>query len=102
MDPFQARRQTPFGYHAMAEWGWDRTRKEFVMFVEHSGGGIRKFHAPSSAENQIVWAGDALNSPATEDQRFAFEIHDANHFQFSYFSLKDASWRLVDSSTCSK
>jgi hypothetical protein len=92
----------PFGYHALAEWGWDRARKEFVMFVEDSGGGIRKFHAPSPPENQIVWTGDALNSPATEDQRFVFEIRDANHFQFSYFSLKDASWRLVDSSTCSK
>jgi hypothetical protein len=92
----------PFAYHALAEWGWDRARNEFVMFVEDSGGGIRKFHAPGSPENQIIWTGDALHSPAAEDQRLVFEIRDANHFQFSYFSLKGASWRLVDSSTCSK
>jgi hypothetical protein len=92
----------PFGYHALSEWGWDSARNEFVMFVEDSSGGIRKFHAPAFKANQIVWTGDALGTSGTENQRFVFEIIDANHFQVSYSLLKDGSWKLVDSSNCSR
>jgi hypothetical protein len=92
----------PFSYHALAEWGWDGARNELVMFVEDSGGGIRKFRAPAFKESQIVWTGDALLASGPEDQRFVFEIVDATHFQVSYSVLKNGFWKLVDSSNCSR
>jgi len=90
----------PFSYHAVAHWGWDEARKDFVMLVEDSGGGARVFRAPAVQEKQIEWTGDSLDSPNPPAQRFAFKMLDAGHFSVSYSVLRGTSWTLVDSSTC--
>jgi hypothetical protein len=92
----------PFSYHALAEWGWDKDHSEFVMFVQDSAGGVRKFHSAGFQANQLVWDGDALRLPAKDDQRFTFQTIDAAHFHVSYFVLRDSAWKLVDSSSCAK
>jgi hypothetical protein len=99
---FRHEDKPPFAYHALAEWGWDGARNELVMFVEDSGGAIRKFRAPALKEGQIVWTGDALRASGPDDQRFVFKIVDATHFQVSYSVRKNGSWKLVDSSNCSR
>ena len=91
----------PFPYHALAEWGWDEARKEFVMLAEDSGGGVRVFRAPLGGR-EIVWTGDALESEAPPAQRFTFRSIDAAHFFTSYSVLRGSAWVLVDSSTCTR
>jgi len=49
----------PFPYHAVGQWGWDESRKEFVMLVEDSGGGVRVFRAPRSASRRSYGPGTA-------------------------------------------
>jgi len=90
----------PFPYHALAQWGWDDARKEFVMLVEDSGGGVRQFRAPGVNGREIVWTGDALGSQSPPAQRFTFKSIDATHFFTSYSVLRGSAWVLVDSSTC--
>jgi hypothetical protein len=92
----------PFVYHALAEWGWDKDRAEFVMFVQDSFGGVRKFHSTGLQANQLVWNGDVFRAPSPEGERFTFEPLDASHFRVSYFVLRNDAWKLVDASTCSK
>ena len=94
--------QPPFLYHALAEWGWDKPRNELVMFVQDSGGGIRKFHSPGMQSGELVWDGDALRAPDPERERFTFQTIDSSHFKVSYFVLRDNAWKLVDASLCSK
>jgi len=89
----------PFPYHAVGQWGWDESRKEFVMLVEDSGGGVRVFRAPAVREQEIVWTGDSLGSANPPAQRFTFKMLDAGHFFTSYSVLKGTTWILVDSST---
>ncbi len=92
----------PFGYHALAEWGWDAALKQFVMTVQDSAGGVRLFHSHGWDAAGLVWDGDAVGSASGATQRFSFERLDDRHFRVSYFTLKDGQWSRVDSSTCSK
>ena len=92
----------PFHYHSLAEWGWDASRKEFVMTVQDSAGGLRLFHSNGWNSTQLQWDGDALGGSAVPGQRFSFERLDDRHFKVSYFALKNGDWSRVDSSTCSK
>jgi hypothetical protein len=92
----------PFNYHALAEWGWDPTQKQFVMTVQDSVGGIRLFRSTGWTASQLQWDGDALNSTSAPTQRFSFERLDDRHFRVSYFTLKNGDWSRMDSSTCSK
>jgi hypothetical protein len=92
----------PFGYHSLAEWGWDATRKEFVMIAQDSGGGVRVFRSSGWNATQLQWDGEALGSSSAPTQRFTFERLDDRHFKVSYFTLRSGDWSRVDSSTCSK
>lgn len=92
----------PFGYHALAEWGWNSALKQFVMTVQDSAGGVRLFHSQGWDAARLVWDGDSMGSGSEATQRFSFERLDDRHFQVSYFTLKDGQWSRVDSSTCSK
>jgi hypothetical protein len=99
---FQHDDKPPFSYHALAEWGWDSVRKEFVMTVQDSAGGVRLFHSNGWNSTQLQWHGDAVGGASDPDQRFSFERLDERHFKVSYFTLKNGGWSRVDSSTCSK
>ncbi len=92
----------PFGYHSLAEWGWDAARKAFVMTVQDSAGGLRLFQ--SSGWNSKTWRWDGGSAGASSDpnQRFSFDRLDDRHFTVSYFMLKNGDWSRVDLSTCSK
>jgi hypothetical protein len=92
----------PFGYHSLAEWGWDTDNKKFVMIVEDSGGGARLFYSEGWNGSQLQWDGDAMGNSSTPKQRFSFERLDERHFKVSYFTLKNNAWSRVDASTCSK
>ncbi len=92
----------PFGYHSVAEWGWDENRKEFVMSAQDSGGGLRLFHSSGWNAKTLQWDGGAVGGSSDSDQRFSFERLDDRHFKVSYFTLKGGDWSRVDSSTCSK
>jgi hypothetical protein len=92
----------PFGYHSVAEWGWDANRKEFVMSAQDSGGGLRLFHSSGWNAQTLQWDGGAVGSSSDPDQRFSFERLDERHFKVSYFTIKNGAWSRVDSSTCSK
>jgi|HubBroStandDraft_4_1064222.scaffolds.fasta_scaffold286610_2 hypothetical protein len=92
----------PFSYHALAEWGWNETSKEFVMTVEDSFAGVRVFHSGGWEGTQLRWDGDALGGASSASQRFTFERLDDRHFQVSYFTLKNNAWSRMDASTCSK
>ena len=92
----------PFGYHSLAEWGWDPGRKEFVMTVQDSVGGVRVFRSTGWNRAQLQWDGDAIGNSSAPAQRFSFERLDERHFKVSYFTLKNGDWSRVDSSTCSK
>jgi len=92
----------PFSYHALSEWGWDAGRMEFAMLVQDSTGGLRAFRSGGLREKRVTWDGDVLQSARPADQRFVFETIDSTHFQVSYFRQTDGTWKLVDSSTCSK
>lgn len=92
----------PFNYHALAEWGWDQGKKQFVMTVQDSVGGVRVFRSSGWNGNQLQWGGDALGSTSAPAQRFSFERLDARRFIVSYFTLKNGDWSRMDSSTCSK
>lgn len=92
----------PFSYHALSEWGWDKSEKKFVMTVEDSGGGVRLFHSQGWDSKQLQWDGDAMSSASTPSQRFTFERVDDTHFTVSYFVLKNGAWSRVDASTCAK
>lgn len=92
----------PFGYHALAEWGWDDSRKEFLMTVQDSAGGTRIFRSSGWNGTQLQWTGDSIGSSAPPTQRFSFERLEGRHFKVSYFILKNGNWSRVDSSTCSK
>jgi len=92
----------PFGYHALAEWGWDSVLKQFVMTVQDSAGGVRSFHSHGWDSAGLVWDGDSASSSSAVTQRFSFERLDDRHFKVSYFTLKDGQWSRVDSSTCNK
>jgi hypothetical protein len=89
-----------FPYHAVGQWGWDEARKEFVMLVEDSGGGVRVFRAPAVRDKEILWTGDGLGSANPPTQRFTFKVLDAGHFFTSCSVLRGTTWILVDSSTC--
>jgi hypothetical protein len=91
----------PFGYHSMAEWGWDGKGKKFVMTVQDSAGGVRIFHSSGWDSTRLQWDGDDLVGTSS-DQRFSFERLDDHHFKVSYYTLKNGDWSRVDSSTCSK
>jgi hypothetical protein len=92
----------PFTYHALSEWGWDEGRKQFVMTVQDSSGGVRWFHSRGWDASLLRWDGDAMGSTASLSQRFQFERLDDRHFNVSYFSLKNDIWSRVDLSTCSR
>ena len=92
----------PFNYHALAEWGWEANRKDLVMIVQDSTGGVRVFHSSGWNATQLVWDGSVLDSSSIPSQRFIFERLDDRHFKVSYFTLKGADWSRMDSSTCSK
>ncbi len=92
----------PFSYHALAEWGWDASRKKFVMTVQDSFAGVRVFYSSGWDSTQLQWDGDTIGSTATPAQRFIFERIDDRHFKVSYFTLKGDAWPRMDSSTCSK
>jgi hypothetical protein len=92
----------PFGYHSLAEWGWDATRKEFIMIAQDSTGGVRVFRSSGWNSTQLQWDGDALGSSSAPSQRFTFERLDDRHFKVSYFTLKGGDWSRMDSSTCNK
>src|ERR1700728_5450125 len=51
-----------YKYHAQAQWGWDSSRKGFVMLVQDSGGGARELHSEGSDSGRVQWDGDALGS----------------------------------------
>lgn len=90
--------QPPFDYHSLAEWGWDPSRKEFVMTVQDSAGGVRLFYSNGWNPTHLQWDGGA----SVPSQRFSFERLDERHFRVSYFTRKNGDWSRVDSSTCSK
>jgi hypothetical protein len=92
----------PFGYHALAEWGWDDKQKKFVMTTQDSAGGVRLFYSNGWDGDKILWDGDAISSAATPTQRFTFDKVDDRHFRVSYFVLKNGAWARVDASTCSQ
>ena len=92
----------PLKYHAQAQWGWDSSRKGFVMLVQDSAGGAREFHSEGWDSGRLQWDGDALGSTSAPSQRFAFERLDDRHFKVSYFTRKSGDWSRMDSSTCSK
>lgn len=92
----------PFNYHALAEWGWDASQKQFLMTVQDSVGGVRVFRSAGWDGNQLRWDGDGLGSTSAPAQRFSFERLDDRHFKVSYFTLKNGDWSRMDSSTCSK
>jgi hypothetical protein len=94
--------QPPFGYHSLAEWGWDAKQKQFVMTVQDSSGGLRLFHSGGWNSKTLQWDGGAIGASSDPDQRFGFDRVDDRHFVVSYFTLKNGSWFRVDSSTCSK
>ena len=91
----------PFGYHSMAEWGWDASGKKFVMMVQDSTGGVRMFHSGGWNSAQLEWDGDDMLGAASK-QRFSFERLDDRHFKVSYFTTKNGDWSRMDSSLCSK
>jgi hypothetical protein len=92
----------PFGYHALAEWGWDSARKKFVMSVQDSAGGARLFYSDGWNSTQFQWEGDAIDKASSSSQRFSFERLDDRRFKVSYFTLRNNVWSRVDSSTCNK
>lgn len=92
----------PFGYHALAEWGWGGDSKQFVMIVQDSVGGVRVFHSHGWESTKLQWDGDTITSTSVPTQRFSFERLDDRHFDVSYFVLKNGNWSRVDSSTCNK
>jgi hypothetical protein len=92
----------PFNYHAVSEWGWDATKKEFLMTVQDSGGGARLFHSNGWNSVQLQWDGDAIDSASAPAQRFSFECLDDRHFKVSYFTRKADGWSRMDASTCTK
>jgi hypothetical protein len=92
----------PFGYHALAEWGWDAARKEFVMTVQDSAGGLRLFRSNGWNSKTLQWDGGSASDSSDPNQRFSFERLDDRHFIVSYFTLKNGGWSRMDSSTCSK
>lgn len=91
----------PFGYHSLAEWGWDASGKKFVMTVQDSAGGVRIFHSGGWNSAQLRWDGDDMLG-ASPNQRFSFERLDDRHFKVSYFTMKNGDWSRVDSSLCTK
>jgi hypothetical protein len=92
----------PFGYHSLAELGWDAESKKFVMIVQDSIGGARLFRSTGWNAAQLQWTGDALGSASAPGQQFTFERLDDRHYRMSYFVRKKADWSRVDSSLCSK
>jgi hypothetical protein len=92
----------PFNYHALAEWGWDGTRKQFLMMVQDSAGGTRLFSSQGWNSKQLQWDGDTLRGTTDPGQRFTFEKLDDRHFTVSYFVRKSDEWSRIDSTTCSK
>ncbi len=94
--------KAPFNYHALSEWGWDKSRKEFVMTVQDSTGGLRLFHSSGWSTKELQWDGDTLGASGDSGQRFTFERVDDRHFMVSYLTRKAGNWSRVDSSTCSK
>jgi hypothetical protein len=92
----------PFNYHALAEWGWDAARKQFVMTVQDSGGGVRMFSSQGWNSKQLQWDGDTLRGTGDPSQRFTFEKLDDRHFTVSYLVRKPEGWSRIDSSTCSR
>ncbi len=91
----------PFGYHSLSEWGWDSGTKMFVMIAQDSTGGVRLFRSHGWDSMLLQWDGDSFDA-VVPTQRFTFEKVDEHHFKVSYFTLKNADWSRVDSSTCSK
>ena len=92
----------PFNYHSLAEWGWDANRKEFLMTVQDSAGGVRLFRSSGWNSAVLQWDGDAMEEASAPSQRFDFERLDDRHFKVSYFTRKNGDWSRMDSSTCSK
>jgi len=72
----------PFGYHALAEWGWDVYQKQFVMTVQDSSGGLRLFRSNGWSSGTLQWTGGAAGVPPDSNQRFSFERLD-HHFVIS-------------------
>lgn len=91
----------PFGYHSLAEWGWDANQKQFVMTVQDSAGGLRLFRSAGWNSKTLQWNGGTVGT-SEPDQRFSFNRLDDRHFVVSYFTLKNGGWSRMDSSTCSK
>jgi hypothetical protein len=94
--------KAPFNYHSLAEWDWDENRKEFVMTVQDSAGGVRLFHSNGWNSAQLQWDGATVGVTSVPGQRFNFERLDDRHFRVSYFTLKNGAWSRVDLSMCSK
>ena len=92
----------PFGYHSLAELGWDAESKNFVMIVQDSAGGARVFRSNGWNAAQLQWTGDALGRASAPVQQFTFERLDDRHYRVSYFVRKKADWSRVDSSLCGK
>jgi hypothetical protein len=92
----------PFGYHALAEWGWDAARKGFVMTVQDSAGGWRLLRSSGWNSEILQWDGGSASASSDPNERFSFERLDDRHFIVSYFTLKNGGWSRMDSSTCSK
>lgn len=94
--------QLPFSYHALSQWGWDSTRKTFIMTAQDSAGGLRIFRSEGWNSSQLQWDGDGVDSTADPAQRFVFERINDRTFKVSYFTRKAENWSRIDSSNCSK
>jgi hypothetical protein len=90
--------EAPFSYHAWSEWGWNENTRQFVSTTQDGTGGIRLFVSPGWVGQTLTWSGG--NPPNSSDQRFVFERLGERSFRVSYFHKKDASWFVVDSSSC--
>jgi hypothetical protein len=95
---FQHDDEPPFGYHALAYWGWDKQGGKFVSTIFDSTGGTRVFHSDGWKGTLLQWEGGDLTGPA--NQRFTFERLEGKSFRVSYSFLKDGSWLPVDTSVC--
>jgi len=92
----------PFGYHALSEWGWDASKKKFVMIALDITGGARLFYSDGWDASRLQWDGDTMEGASDPKQRFSFDRLDERHFTVSYFTKKNEGWSRMDSSTCSK
>lgn len=89
----------PNAYHAIELWGLRGTDGRFNAAIQDSLGGVRDFSSPGWSADSLIWTSAPQVHP---QQQFAYTKNSNNSFQVDWRVLKNGSYVVGDTLTCTR